>query len=120
MSPSGLVELSQVVLHGLSKPVVESPFFFSSNKLVCTELVYRAYDRVIVFPEFPIVMSRRRLPANSFVQMWADDRGKPAEDRRLERIRFLDFDEANQRAILVEDEETLVETLSRSRFTFLR
>jgi len=31
------------------------------------------------------------------------------------RVRFLDFDEANQRAVLVEDEETLVETLSRSR-----
>ena len=64
-------------------------------------------------------MGRRRLPANGFVQMWVEDRGKPTEARRLLRVRFLDFDEANQRAVLVEDEETLVDTLSRSRFTFL-
>ncbi len=93
--------------------------FETSDVLVCTELVYRAYDGLLVFPEFAIIMGHRRLPANGFVEMWSADRGKPVEDRRLMRVRFLDFDERNQRAVLVEDEETLVETLSRSRFTFL-
>ena len=94
--------------------------FETSDVLVCTELVYRAYDGLVDFPEFPIIMGQRRLPANGFVRMWAEDRDKPREDRRLLRVRFLDFDEANQRAILVEDEQRLVETLSRSRFTFLK
>jgi hypothetical protein len=34
-------------------------------------------------------------------------------------VTFLDFDEANQRAVEA-DVETLVETLDRSRFTFVR
>jgi hypothetical protein len=93
--------------------------FETSDVLVCTELVYRAYDGLLDFPAFAIIMGHPRLPANGFVEMWAADRGKPVEDRRLMRVRFLDFDEANQRAVLVEDEETLVETLSRTRFTFL-
>ncbi len=94
--------------------------FETSDVIVCTELVYRAYDGLVEFLEFPIIMGQRRLPANGYVQMWAEDRGKPGENRRLLRVRFLDFDEANQRAIVVEDEDILVETLSRTRFTFLQ
>ena len=49
--------------------------------------------------------------------MWAD--GRESGTPQLELVRLLDFAEPN--GVSVEaDAETLVETLERSRFTFIR
>jgi 1-acyl-sn-glycerol-3-phosphate acyltransferase len=50
--------------------------FFSSDKLVCTELVFRAYDGHIHFP-LKNIMGTRTLPAIEFVRKFAGERGTP-------------------------------------------
>ena len=51
--------------------------FFSSDKLVCTELVYRAYDGFISFP-LKNIMGTRTLPAIEFVRKYSAERGSPS------------------------------------------
>ena len=50
--------------------------FFTSDKLVCTELVYRAYDGPIHF-ELQNIMGTRTLPAIEFVRKYSAERGTP-------------------------------------------
>ena len=51
------------------------------------------------------------------MRMWAD--GKKSGSPQLELVRSFDFDEAKGVAVEA-DAETLVETLQRSRFTFIK
>ena len=62
-------------------------------------------------------MGQPRLAAVDYVRMWSEERGAPSP--QLDLVTFLDFDEANQRAVEA-DANALVETLARSRFTFAR
>ena len=91
--------------------------FETTDTLVCTELIFRAYDGILEIPEMGTIMGKKRLPAGDYVRMWAD--GRTARDQQLHLVRFLDFDETNGMAI-ESDAETLVETLERTRFTFTR
>lgn len=91
--------------------------FVTTDRLVCTELIFRTYDGILDIPEMQLIMGKPRITASDYVSMWADGRASGAP--QLELVRFLDFDEANGVAVEA-DEETLVETLERSRFTFLR
>ena len=50
--------------------------FFSSDKLVCTELVYRAYDGPIHFT-LQNIMGTKTLPAIEFVRKFAAERDTP-------------------------------------------
>ncbi len=50
--------------------------FFTSDKLVCTELVFRAYDGSIQFP-LRNIMGTRTLPAIEFVRKYSAERGTP-------------------------------------------
>ena len=91
--------------------------FETSDTLVCTELVYRTFDGILKMREMELIMGKPRLPASAYVRMWAE--GRSAETTQLELVRFFDFDES--RGVAVEaDAETLVETLERSRFIFVR
>ena len=90
--------------------------FATTDRLVCTELIFRAYDGILEIPEMGLIMGKPRIAASDYVRMWAD--GRESGTPQLELVRFLDFDEPN--GVSVEaDAETLVETLNRSRFTFL-
>ena len=89
--------------------------FETTDTLVCTELVFRAYDGLLEIPEMDLIMGKPRLPASGYVRMWAE--GRDSESPQLELVRFLDFDESSGTARDA-DAETLVETLERSRFTF--
>jgi hypothetical protein len=80
--------------------------FFSTDRLVCTELIYRAYDELIDGEriEFPLVriLGRDTLPPDEIVRVFARQRspdpagggqpvGRPAPGR-LEFVLFLDGD----------------------------
>ena len=110
--------LREALLRALSHRGKEYDFDFdfeTTDTLVCTELVFRAYDGILKMPEMELIMGKPRLPASGYVRMWAE--GRATEDPQLELVRFLDFDEASGVARDA-DAETLVETLERSRFTF--
>ncbi len=61
--------------------------FFSSDKLVCTELVYRSYEGLIDF-DLVKIMGRDTLPAMEICKKFAGERGRP--DRQLDFVMFLD------------------------------
>ncbi len=69
--------------------------FFSTDRLVCTEVVYQAYQESIRFP-LQDIMGRRTLPALDIVRLWAEGRGKP--DAPLEFVAFYDGDERTETA----------------------
>ena len=90
--------------------------FFSTDRLVCTEVVYRAYDGMIEFP-LTQVLGRLALPAITLVQIYADTRGR--DGRPFDVVQFLDAEEDRGRAV-VASEAVLLQTLHRSNFTFLQ
>jgi hypothetical protein len=111
-------ELREALARALSHRGKEYDFDFdfqTTDRLVCTELVFRAYDGILEIPEMRFIMGKPRITASDYVRMWAD--GRESGTPQLELVRFLDFDEPNGVSIEA-DAETLVETLHRSRFTF--
>jgi 1-acyl-sn-glycerol-3-phosphate acyltransferase len=90
--------------------------FFSHDRLVCTELVYQAYEGPLRFPLVEI-MGRRTLPALEIVRMWEQGRGKA--DATLGFVAFLDGDEAAGTAREA-GEEDLVASIGRSGLTLLQ
>ncbi|HEU4394682.1 MAG TPA: 1-acyl-sn-glycerol-3-phosphate acyltransferase [Planctomycetota bacterium] len=90
--------------------------FFSTDKLVCTEVVYQAYQGPIRFPLVEI-MGRRTLPALEIVKMWDEGRGKP--EAPFDFVAFLDGDEVTGTAREAGEEE-LRESITRSGLTLLQ
>lgn len=88
--------------------------FFSADKLVCTEVVYRAYGGAIVFPLFDI-LGRKTLPAIEIVRHWTT----PAGAAQLEFIAFLDGDDRTGTAV-ERDAAALEASLTRPALTWLQ
>jgi 1-acyl-sn-glycerol-3-phosphate acyltransferase len=63
--------------------------FFSADKLVCTEVVYRSFNGLVDFPLVEI-MGRKTLPALEIVKFWISPDGGPL----LEFVAYLDGDES--------------------------
>jgi hypothetical protein len=63
--------------------------FFTSDKLVCTEVVYRAYEGMLKF-NLVRVMGRDTLPALEIVKKW--DRERAAGKPEMDFVLFLDGD----------------------------
>jgi 1-acyl-sn-glycerol-3-phosphate acyltransferase len=91
----------------LGKPYDFEFDFFSSDKLVCTELVYRAFDGPITFP-LRNIMGTTTLPAIQFVRKYADERGQAGA--QFEFIVCLQGDPDSGTASFV-DEATFLKTL---------
>ncbi len=83
--------------------------FFSSDKIVCTELVYRAYDGCLQFPLVD-VMGRKTLPPTELVRKFVAERGQARA--QLECVCFLDGDERRGQASF-KDEDVFTTTLQR-------
>ena len=83
--------------------------FFTSDKLVCTEVVYRAYEGMLHF-DLVRVMGRDTLPALEIVKKWA--REKKAGKPQMDFVAFLDGnrEEGNAREA---DEAALVGSIDR-------
>ena len=88
--------------------------FFSADKLVCTELVYRAYDGLIRFDLVPI-MGRMTLPALEIAKKFQAER--PRSDRELDFVMFLDAVPAENRARLATEDEFLARSTARAGST---
>jgi hypothetical protein len=83
--------------------------FFTSDKLVCTELVYRCYDGAVQFPLVE-VMGRKTLPPTELVRKFVTERGQPRA--QLECVCFLDGDERRGQAAF-KGEEVFAATVER-------
>ena len=104
--------LAKVFLH-VGKPYDFKFDFFSTDKLVCTELVYRTFGEKI--PLQPInVMGRRTLPAMELLRQYME---APETASRVSFIAFLDGNEAVGYAAF-RDLKTLRESMSRPSFQF--
>ncbi|HPD30298.1 MAG TPA: YiiX/YebB-like N1pC/P60 family cysteine hydrolase [Phycisphaerae bacterium] len=95
----------------LGKPYDFEFDFFSADKLVCTELVYRAYEGLIHF-ELVRVMGRDTLPALEIARKFAKQRGTP--DRQLDFVLFLDRVPGEHRSA-PSDEEAFCSSIGRPR-----
>ncbi len=90
--------------------------FFSSDKIVCTELVYRAYDSFLKFPLVD-VLGRKTMPPTELVRSFTAARNSAAEQYEL--IAFLDGDEERGSAIF-KDEEAFAKTVDRPSMTWMQ
>lgn len=90
--------------------------FFSTDKLVCTELVCRAYDAEVQFP-LVTVMGRKTLPPTELVRKFVAERGTARA--QLDCVCFLDGDEKTGRAAF-KDVEVFATTINRPGLTWLQ
>lgn len=88
--------------------------FFTSDKIVCTELVYRAYQGMLRF-DLVRVMGRDTLPALELVHKYNRERDQPEQE--LDFVLFLDADSASGRARDAGEEEFMASAARPSAFT---
>lgn len=113
LAPEELREVIARAFVHAGKPYDFDFDFFSSDRLVCTELVYRSFNGYIDFPLVEI-LGRKTLPALEIVRHWADD----ATAAKLEFVAFLDGDEGD--GVSREREAAaLVDSLRRPALTWL-
>jgi hypothetical protein len=113
LTPDQIREVIARAFSHAGKPYDFDFDFFSADKLVCTEVVYRAFGGTIDFPLVDI-MGRRTLPALEMVRHWASPAGAP----QLEFVAFLDGDEASGTCV-ERDAEALKASLTRPALTWL-
>jgi len=85
--------------------------FFSSDKLVCTELVYRSYEGSLHF-ELKKIMGRMTLPAVELANKYRNE--KDDAERELDFVLFLDTPPGGSEAVFV-DEQAFIESADRPR-----
>jgi hypothetical protein len=114
LKPEQIREVIGVAFSHAGKPYDFDFDFFSGDKLVCTELVYRACGNLIDFPLVEI-LGRKTLPALEIVRHWAS----PAGATQLEFVAFLDGDEVTGTCV-ERDAEALKASISRPALTWLQ
>lgn len=87
--------------------------FFTSDKLVCTELVYRAYDGMIDF-DLVKVMGRDTLPALELVHKYNRERGD--NEQELDFVLFLDAEPSAGTARRASEDEFMASAARPSAF----
>jgi len=90
--------------------------FFTTDKIVCTELVFRSYDGALDF-KLVDVMGRKTLPAIEIVKKFRDERNAPGPQLKL--IAWVQVDDKT-REVRFPDEEAFVETLEMPGFDYLQ
>ncbi|MBC8105891.1 MAG: hypothetical protein H7Z14_04825 [Anaerolineae bacterium] len=78
--------------------------FFSADKLVCTELVYRSYEGLLHF-DLVKIMGRDTLPALEICKKFAGERTLADEKRQLDFVLFLDAIPAKNAAKLATEDD---------------
>ena len=100
----------------LNKPYDFEFDFFSTDKLVCTELAYRAFDIELEFPLVE-VCGRKTLPPTEIVRKFVRERGTPRA--QMDFVAFLDGEETRGRAVS-KDEDAFAATIDRPSLTWLQ
>jgi hypothetical protein len=100
----------------LGKPYDFDFDFFSTDKLVCTELVCRSYDANIRFPLVD-VMGRKTLPPTELVRKFVTERGTAGA--QLDCVCFLDGNEKTGKASF-KDVEVFATTIQRPGLTWFQ
>ncbi len=111
-------EIGEAIVRAFShtgKPYDFEFDFFTSDKLVCTEVVYRSYQGLLDFTPLPKVMGRSTLPAVEIARKYVKERDEA--DRDLGFVLFLDRDAETQRAHRASEDEFCA-SAERSRSSF--
>ena len=116
LSPERIRECIARAFTHVGKPYDFEFDFFSSDKLVCTELVYRSYDGEIDFP-LVTLLGTRTMPAIELVRKCAKEKGTPQQ--QLEFVFFLEGSEFTGKAVMRSEEE-FTRTLHRAGLTWLQ
>jgi 1-acyl-sn-glycerol-3-phosphate acyltransferase len=111
-SPEQIKETIARAFSHAGKPYDFDFDFFSADKLVCTEVVYRACGHLIEFPLVEI-LGTKTLPAVEIVRHWTT----PAGAAQLEFVAFLDGDEAAGTCV-ERDAAALKASITRSALTW--
>jgi 1-acyl-sn-glycerol-3-phosphate acyltransferase len=109
-------EAIAIAFSHLGKPYDFEFDFFSTDKLVCTELVYRSYDSVLDLPLVD-VMGRRTLPPTEFIRHFANNLTKP--DHQLDFVVFYDGHEDLDHAVPATAKD-LADSVNRPSLTWLQ
>ena len=107
-------QIAQAIVRAFShqgKPYDFEFDFFTSDKLVCTELLYRSYEGMLHF-DLVHIMGRDTLPALEIGRKFA--REKDNSNRELDFILFMDGDNTAGKARLA-GVEAFIESLERKR-----
>ncbi len=116
VTPDELKEAVARAFHHLGKAYDFEFDFFSADKLVCTELVARAYS-TSAHLDFPLVkvMGRQTLPPTEMARKFSHERASPK--RQLDLIIFLDGHAHRQQAV-EGGEAAFASTLERPGMTW--
>lgn len=114
LTPDQTKEVIARAFSHVGKPYDFDFDFFSADKLVCTEVVYRSFGSYIDFPLVD-VLGRKTLPALEIVRHWSSPLGAP----QLEFVAFLDGDEDSGTCV-ERDGEALKASMSRPALTWLQ
>ncbi|MFN7139867.1 MAG: YiiX/YebB-like N1pC/P60 family cysteine hydrolase, partial [Limisphaerales bacterium] len=106
--------IAQAFVH-VGKPYDFEFDFFSTDKLVCTELLYRSCGLEIDLPLVE-VMGRKTLPPTEIVRKFVEERG--TTNAQLRFVAFLDGEESAGKARF-RDEGAFAETIHRPSLTWL-
>ncbi len=116
LDPAHLRECIARAFSHTGKPYDFEFDFFSTDKLVCTELVFRSFDGHIQFPLVEI-MGTKTMPAVELVRKFAEERGQ--DKASFSFVAFLDGDEQKGKARF-ETEEVFIKSLKRPALTWLQ
>lgn len=94
--------------------------FDSHDKLVCTEVVYRAYGANQAALQFPLkeILGRNTMPAIEIVRKYKDEMG--THHPQFELIAFIDGNERTGESLFLTDPEKFVATLDRPALTLFQ
>lgn len=116
VNPEDVKEAVARAFHHLGKEYDFEFDFFSADKLVCTELVHRAYaDNPRLGFQVVRVMGRDTLPPTEIARKFAAERLRP--DRQLDLVIFLDG-HAEGDSAAVETEADFADTIKRPGMTW--
>lgn len=118
--PAEIKEAIAQAFGNAAKPYDFEFDFDSRDKLVCTEVVFRAYGANLGPIRFPVkqILGRQTMPAIELVRKVKEE--SSADTAELHFVAFIDGDERTNTAIFREDAQAFFQTLDRPALTLLQ